>query len=218
MASVRQTGFTLLEVLIALAVTAVVGALAYGSLTAAMDSADGLRDSADRVTEVERAFTLISRDIRQFVPRSVRDEFGQHEPALAGGPVNRFPLTLTRGGWFNPNQQPRSQLQRVNYVLDGDALWRESYPVLDRAPDTEATEVLLLEGVEDFRLEFLGRIQDLQVQSDGVSVERRNWSENWVADVGQPGSVIPPPVALAVILQLEDLGEVYRLYELPTVQ
>ena len=106
----RQRGFTLIEVLIALSITAFVAALAYSSLSRAIDGVEGTRAIAERTSEINRAWTILSRDLRQFVPRPVRDEFGEEEPAMLGGPAARYLLSFTRAGWFNPNQLPRSSL------------------------------------------------------------------------------------------------------------
>ena len=119
-------GFTLLEVLIAMAITAFVALIATTSLSRVLDGVESLRASADRTYEVNRAWMIISRDLRHFVERPVRDEFGEIEPALLGGPLARFALSFTRAGWHNPNAHPRSNLQRVNYRLEDEALWRDS--------------------------------------------------------------------------------------------
>jgi general secretion pathway protein J len=215
MASRSSTGFTLIEVLIALAITAFVSVIAYTSLATVMSSVESLRGNTDRIYEVNRAFMIISRDLRQFANRPVRDEFGEQEPALSGGILARFTLSFTRTGWHNPNGLPRSNLQRVNYRLEDDALWRDSYPVLDRAADTQPDSVLLLEGVDDFKLAFLGTLETLQAPSGGAGLETSTWPENWVADTSSPGAELAPPVALEIRLQLQDWGEMRRLYALP---
>ena len=45
--------------------------------------------------------------------------------------------------------------------------------------------------------------------------ERRNWPESWIADSSNPDSLPEPPLAVEVTLQLEDLGEMRRIYALP---
>lgn len=215
MANRASAGFTLIEVLIALAITAFVSVIAYTSLSAVISGVESLRANTDRIYEVNRALMIISRDLRQFANRPVRDEFGELEPAMAGGALARFTLSFTRTGWHNPNNHPRSNLQRVNYRLEDGALWRDSYPVLDRAADTEPQTVLLLEEVDDLRLTFLTSLEDLQVESGGGTVDTTNWVENWVADTSSPGVEVAAPVAIEMILQLPDWGEMRRLYALP---
>ena len=208
-------GFTLVEVLIALGITAFVSVIAYTSLSAVLSGAERLRENTDRSYEINRAFMILSRDLRQFVDRPVRDEFGEREPGLTGGLLARFPLSFTRTGWHNPNGYPRSNLQRANYRLEDDALWRDSYTVLDRAASTEPTSVLLLEGVEEIQLRFLAGLDQLQVSSRGLNIDTSDWTENWVADTSAPGASLAPPTAVEILLQLDDWEEIRRLYALP---
>lgn len=211
----KSNGFTLVEVLIALAITAFVAAISYTGLSTVISGVESTRAVAERTWEVNRALMIVSRDLRHFVERPVRDEFGEEEPALIGGRAARFMLSFTRSGWHNSGGQPRSNLQRVNYLWLEDSLWRESYPVLDRASVTEPQRVLLLEGVTDLRLSFLDAPGSLSPGARGTVVDTRNWPENWVADTSQPGVALPPPAALELVLELEDLGELRSLHALP---
>ncbi|MDP5054001.1 MAG: type II secretion system minor pseudopilin GspJ [Congregibacter sp.] len=214
MAKTTQRGFTLVEVLIALAVTAFVAAASYSGLSSALSGAEQLRVASERTRDLNRTLSLISRDVRQFSNRPLRDEFGAFQPALSGGPLAFFPLSLTREGWANSLQQPRSELQRVFYYLEEDSLWRAYYTVLDRAVDVEPLRMELLRGVAAMELRFLDALESLELDRDLV-IDTRNWSRNWVADPGAGASVPAPPFALELRLELDDLGEIRRLYELP---
>lgn len=211
----QPAGFTLVEVLIALAITAFVSTIAYTSLSTVLAGVESMREVSDRTYEVNRAWMIISRDLRQFVARPVRDEFGDQEPALAGGSAARFALSLTRSGWHNPNAQLRSNLQRVNYRIEDEALWRDAYPVLDRAGDTAPQSVVLLDQVEYLELAFLGSLAEVQTQRGGINLDTRNWAENWVVDTARPDIGLAPPAAVEIRLQLTDWGEMRRLYVLP---
>ena len=92
-------GFTLIEVLIALAITSFVSAIAYSSLSTVLTGVESTREITQRTYAVNRAWMIISRDVRQFVVRPIRDEFGEVEPAMMGGPAARFALSFTRSGW-----------------------------------------------------------------------------------------------------------------------
>lgn len=146
----RRAGFTLLEMLIALGVFAVIGVMSSQILSGIVDLSDTVRDRSDRLAELQRAMFIISRDIEQMTRRPVRDAFGDSTAAIiVGEPLIEF----TRRGWQNPLRSPRSELQRVAYtVADGD-LVRQFWPLLDRSPDTEPIDQVLLRGVAD--VEFL---------------------------------------------------------------
>ena len=209
----RLQGFSLLEVLVAMAITAFIALAAYTSLSTVMTGVERTREQGGRLHEVARAFGVLGRDLRLVANRPVRDEFGQVVPAVTGGPLARELLSLTRAGWHNTTGAPRSTLQRIAYRFDGEALYRLSYPVLDRTPVGEPREVLLLENVEDVRFTFLPSLARLEMDRDG-RVDRRQWLENWVQDLSQPNNIPPPPVAVAVTVTLDDLGEIERLYVL----
>lgn len=210
----RSRGFTLVEVLIALAVTAFVAAAAYAGVSTVISGVESTREVAERTASINRALAMISRDIRQFVNRGVRDEFGQEQPGLSGGRLARFPLTLTRAGWHNSAGHARSTLERVAYVFEEGALWRLRYPVLDRAGGVQPARVLLLEDVDGVEIRFLRDIASLG-SGNATLVETRDWETSWVSDVSQPELAMAPPAALELRLELSDVGLLTRLYALP---
>ena len=213
--SAGESGFTLVEVLIALAISAFVATIAYTSFTTVLNGVESTQSSAERVYAINRAWMIVSRDLEQFLPRPVRDEFGELEPAMQGGEAARFPLSFTRSGWHNPLGHSRSELQRVNYRLEEETLWRDSYPVLDRSSETLVQEVALLEGVEDIQVFFLDQVANARTVGDSSELDSRNWPESWVVDTSQPGSLLRPPLAVELRLQLRDWGEMRRIYALP---
>lgn len=212
-----ESGFTLVEVLIAMAITAFVSVLSYQTLSTALAGIESARTESERLHEINRAFTILSRDVRQMTNRPVRDEFGQMASAVSGGELARDPLRLTRSGWHNSTGAPRSTLQRVAYRLEEDKLLRLSYPVLDRTTAIEPTETVLIDGVEVFELRFLPSVNALEVDRNQV-IDRRFWQENWVADVGFTDKIIDPPAAIEVRVILSDWGELERLYVMPSFQ
>ena len=209
-----RSGFTLIEVLIAMAITGVIALLAYSSLNTVITSVDAVRREASQTHQLNRAFQVLSRDLRQVVERSIRDEFDGLESALEGGPLARQTLAFTRAGWHNTVDLPRSTLQRVAYYLEDEQLIRASWAVLDRAGSAEPREVTLLRDVEAFDVQFLQDVGQLRIDR-GIELDRRLGADNWIADVSQPGSVIGLPAALVIRLELEGWGEVERLYVLP---
>ena len=212
-----EAGFTLVEVLIAMAITAFVSVLSYQTLSTALSGFESVLAESERLHEINRAFTVLSRDIRQMTNRPVRDEFGQMASAVSGGELARDPLRLTRAGWHNSTGAPRSTLQRVAYRLEEDRLLRLSYPVLDRTTAIEPTETVLIDGVEVFELRFLPSVNALEVDRNLV-IDRRYWQESWVADVGFTDKLIDPPAAIEVRVTLSDWGELERLYVMPSFQ
>lgn len=203
------TGFTLVEVLIALGITVVVGLIAYSGLSSVIDSTEATENHAERLHSVNRAFTVVSRDIRQIVARPIRDEFGETRPAVIGGDLAQFPLSLTRGGWHNSLGSPRSELQRVRYYLEDEALWRETWLALDRSSGSESQRVKLLSDVEEFSVQFL----NARAEFDADSLSTDSWLDSWAIETASDSVVLPE--AIAINLYIEAWGNLRRIYELP---
>lgn len=221
----KQRGFTLLEVLVASALTALVGIMAYAFLNSAMAAFDTHRSQAQRLDEVNLFFTLLARDVSHTVARPVRDEFGELEAALLGGNSQQYLLSLTRGGRLNPRYVQRSDLQRVAYLFEDDIVYRAAWPMLDRGAGSEDTEqggilrAAVLHKVVSVSVHFLRR-DDVQ---DDVRELAKQWQDSWpVPDLNALASNNPQaqhfsklPVAIEIRLTLEDLGELTRLFALP---
>ncbi|MBI5463229.1 MAG: type II secretion system minor pseudopilin GspJ, partial [Gammaproteobacteria bacterium] len=150
----RAHGFTLIELLIALAVFSVLAMLAYGGLNTMLNTRALTDQKADALRELQLAYRNVERDVDQWVPRVIRDEFGTDRPALSAGDDADMALELTRGGWRNPAGQPRSTLQRVAYAVRDNKLVRLTWLSLDRAPDAQPETQELLAGVRELRLRF----------------------------------------------------------------
>jgi general secretion pathway protein J len=209
----RVTGFTLIEVLIAIAITAFVAVVAYNALSTVIMGTEQARSQADRLQDINRTLSTVARDLRLTVNRPVRDEFGLIDSALTGGSLAREILSLTRSGWHNTVDTPRSVLQRVAYRLDDDKLLRVTYPVLDRTVSTEPVETVLLEGVREIELQFLGDIGALEFDRQ-LNVDRRYWQDSWIADVARPDVPVDLPVAVWLRLDVEGWDQLERLYVL----
>ena len=197
----RCHAFTLIEVLVSLAIFAILAALAYGALGQTLDSADLFNERMDRLQALQRTMRLLSEDLQQLSPRPIRDELGDGlGPALDTGFASGFALELTHGGCSNPLVLPRSTLQRSAYRIEDDELIRYHWTVLDRTLANEPLSVTLLDGVESILFRFL--------QANG------EWTEQW-PPLNRPGilGARERPRAVEIILTLSREGEFRRLLE-----
>lgn len=193
--------FTLIEVLVALAIFAMLAALAYGALNQTLASAEFLNDRLDRLQALQRTMRLLTDDLQQLAPRPVRSELGDGlGAALDTGFQSGFAIELTKSGWNNPAVFPRSTLQRAAYRIEDDELLRYHWRVLDRTLSNEPIGVVLLDGVEGLAFRFL--------QDNG------EWSDQW-PPLNRPGPLgaRQRPRAIEIILQLDIEGEITRLVE-----
>ncbi len=205
--SEANKGFTLIEVMLAMAITGFIAVMAYNGLSAAINSAERQQLQARTLADIQISLAVMERDIRQLVQRPIRDEYGDQQPSLKGGSQQEYLLTLSRGGWDNVLKQRRSELQRVRYTLEDDQLWRESWPVLDRVDAEEGLQrLLLIDGVMDFQLAFLN--SDTQAASQ--SPLGGEWVDDWSP---QPGADTLP-LAIEIRFEIEAFGQVRRVYEI----
>ena len=107
-------GFTLLEVLIAIAIFALLGLGSYRMLHSVLNTDEATRQHELQLREVVRAFAVLEQDVAQVGARPVRDGFAELRPALLGE-VEPVAMEFTRLGWRNPLGSPRSAWQRVRW-------------------------------------------------------------------------------------------------------
>lgn len=191
----NATGFTLIELVVALAIFALLSVMAYSGLRLVLDARERTAQQAERLATLQLAFTVIGRDLEQAVNRPVRDEFGDRAVAMNGTGTQ---IEFTRAGWRNPAGLRRSELQRVAYILEGATLRRLSWSSLDRVQSSAPFATTLLEGVQEVEIRFL----DTQEQ----------WLTFWPApEAGTPAaSALPRAVEISV--ETEHWGRITRLF------
>lgn len=195
-------GFTLIEVLVALAVFGIMSMLAYSALGSTLNNADYLADRMDRLQSIQRTIRYLSTDLFQVAPRPVRNEVGDgYSPALQSRLGNEFALELTRGGWGNPAGLPRGTLQRVAYRIEDDELVRYHWNVLDRTYANQPVATVMLDDVESLYFRF--------IDATGEP------SEVWPPQAAEgPAQLRSRPRAVEILLTLVDQGEIRRLLEI----
>ena len=195
-----QRGFTLLELLVALAIFSVIAVMAYGGLQTVLNQQAQTEVNAESLAVLQKTYLVMQRDIEQAVPRPIRDEFGDEQGALVGTDL----FQLTRGGWNNPAGQPRSTLQRVGYALEERQLIRYAWMVLDRAQDSKPVRQPLADDIESMTVRYLD--------------DAGNWQEQWPPlQTGQnpPLSTLDFPRAIEMTLEHARFGTLVWLFQLP---
>lgn len=200
-------GFTLVEILVAVAVAAILAAMAFTAMSEAMENRERVRVAQQRLIDLQVTVRTLVQDFSQVAPRPVRMPVGEgYQAAVLGarGSQNASQVLLTRGGWNNPAGLQRSNLQRVRYELRDGVLYRDYWTVLDAQTDPQPVQRALLDGVEGFTVRYM---------NDG-----RQWQDTWPPQ--QPGARNDDlrflrwrPVAVEITLQLADWGTITRLIE-----
>lgn len=145
----RSAGFTLLELLVAMAIVAVIGVIALGGLNEVIVQQTIAKERAERWREIQFAMRIITQDLAQVHPRPMREEFGESwSPSIVVDPSAPYDLELSRGGWANPAATRRGTVLRVAYLAEDDVLVRFNWSVMDRTTATVPIRTELLTGVE----------------------------------------------------------------------
>lgn len=130
----RQKGFTLLEMVVAIALSALIAAMAYQSFDGATRNSERTRELLGGVNKLDRAWQLIGQDMRNIVPinpqtsnpKQVRFEAASQK--TKGKDTFQVVMFFARRGWVNPLGRMRSDLQQVNYRIAEGKLWRDYLP------------------------------------------------------------------------------------------
>lgn len=203
----RQQGFTLLEVIIAISIFALLGLGTYKMLDSVLRTDEVTRAHERSLRELSRAFAAMDRDLAQAIGRSVRDPYGDERAGLLGelGAMDGLAaIEFTRSGWRNPMGLSRSQLQRVRWRLADKVLERVYWTVLDQAVDSQPRVQKILEGVTALEFRYLD--------------ERGEWQGQWPPAQGNSTpeeNLLRLPLAVELKLEHEHYGEMTRLYRLP---
>jgi general secretion pathway protein J len=150
-------GFTLLEMVVAIAIFAVIAAISYGALDNFLQAKAHIDRETDQAKALQTMFVLLEQDLRYAVNRSVRNGYGDVEPAFVGAPGDalaageRLRLTTIRPA---PEGIGVPQLLRVAWRLNNGELSRVTWQVLDRDIDSSERRRRLLENVEDIAFTF----------------------------------------------------------------
>ncbi len=191
----RSQGFTLLEVLIAIAIFSVVSLASLTIFDTVLRGDETSKLRSARQNELQRAFLLIERDISQIARRTMRingeeakntflqtsdDSFLDNEQALA----------FVRHGWTNPGLLlPRSEMQAVAYRVNDETLERLHYNFVDSVVGQEPKVRPLISQVSALSFQFY----------DG-----KKWQDKWSSEL--------LPLALAIEVETLDFGIIRRQY------
>ena len=137
--SPTETGFTLIEMMIALFIFALIAGAGVALLSVGVRAQAAATTRLDDVADLRRMSVLLANDLSQIVPRTARSTNGATLRAFTGNDGTSDPLVLgyVRGGRSNLDDAPRANLQRVDIVLDGNRLERRGYAAIDGTADVK---------------------------------------------------------------------------------
>ena len=190
----------MLELLVSLALFAVIYMVAYGTLSNILSGSRALNAEQEKWQQLDVVFTLMQEDLGFATERQIRDTSGSTTPALLGQPTDlrteALPtLEFSRAGARVLSTDRETGVRRIAYRLKDGTLYRESWPTLDRKYDAIPVDDRLLTEVTDFNLRFLNR--------DG------EWLASW-PDERHQAEILP--VAIDVTINTRKGNEFNRIF------
>jgi general secretion pathway protein J len=220
----RLCGFTLIELMVALVITAIIFVLGYRALSQAILSRKEVDEQSARLQALQTTMRVLEQDFELAEPRPVRNLIGDGYQAafsasatygvtgsistqLSGSSLQGSTppiVTLTRVGWTNPVGIQRSEMQRVSYSIENGALTRSYYPVLDATQSVLPVKRVMIEHVKSFNLRFMDA--------------GHNWQSSWppltLGGVPALTQLRYRPIAVEVRIEIEGWGKLTRHIEI----
>lgn len=194
-------GFTLIELLVAMFLLAILGTAGFQMLFQVTNTRERIEAQSQRLSELQRTFYWLAEDITQIADRPVRSAVDSRLEPLQFNIQGENLFEFTRAGWANPASDVspvRSNLQRVAYALEEDKLIRQYWYHVDPIDEAPSRRRQMLTGVDSLSFRFLDDSGD--------------WKQQWPPQgEEEPGM----PLAIEFTLELEDYGDVVRVFALP---
>jgi general secretion pathway protein J len=236
----RSGGFTLIELIVALFITAIIFAVGYGSINQALRNHEQLKEHQVRLNEVQDAVRVMVQDFSELTPRPIRDELGQNWLACITTQSTTAPAdtgTVSEADSSSPDSsaaQPDADDTDESDTTPDDggpdlvAFTRGGWanpagiqrPTLERVSYRFAKGTLRrmhwavldsTEGSQPVRRDLLTHVKSVTFRYMNDS---RQWVEQWPATGAT--TLRSRPFAVQITLELEDWGEIVRIVEVPT--
>lgn len=192
-----RNGFSLIELLLAIALFAVISLLCYRALSSLLQLEQALNQQDRQWQAVMVLFDTFEQDVRNAVPRSMRISSGQSQPAwLAKTSLSQrndaqlqfcrlLPVGSIASTFISDNA---SGMRRIGYRFSQGKIERLTWPLLDgieQAGTLRLQRLPLLENVRQMQLRYL-------------SANPTQWHDAW--PVAQLDEILPRAVELRVTL------------------
>jgi general secretion pathway protein J len=232
-------GFTLIELIVAMFITAIIFAVGYGTINQALRNHEQLKEHQARLSEVQTAVRVMVQDFSELAARPIRDQLGQNWLACITTQGSTAPADSTAPGSSPPD--PPAAAPDTDDTADADD--SETAPD-DGGPDLVAftrggwanpagIQRATLERVSyRFAKGTLRRMhwavldgteatqpvrRDLLSHVKSVTFRFMNDSRVWVDQWPPIGAMLRNrPFAVQVTVELEDWGQIVRVIEVPT--
>lgn len=179
-----RRGFTLLEVMVAVAILAMITAMVWYSISQTFRTIDIVRSDADTVRQARQVTSRVPHEIAAaFLPLNVSPTSNAKYEFVAedGGDTDRvrFASLAHTKLYQDVNESDQSEIE---YFCESNPrksgtyrLFRREDPVIDDRPDEGGVTLLLAEDVKEFNLTYYDPLRDQWVDDwDSTRTEHSN--------------------------------------------
>lgn len=150
--SSNHKGFTLLEVLVSIAIFSMLAIISYTTLDTYIDQRERLTEHYGKLERLQRVFILLERDIQFMVNRKRRNGSDIEAAILSKNQDMLLTLTVTQPDFDN---QTGASLKRVQWRLEDKEMVRASWQILDHDGQVEPSEFVVSDEVDKIELDYL---------------------------------------------------------------
>lgn len=191
----KSKGFTLIEVLLSIFIMALIAQATTSLMSTVSNSNETISEKSVRINELQKAFSILEKDMTQMVPRQTRFSGTPSKSVLISGEgmysSEGTGISFVRGGALNPGFiLPRGEVIRVWYRLKEGKLERAVYPYPDTIVGFEPKYEELLTDVTSFKVRYY---------------KYGNWVESWPDRINLP-------LGVKVEVELKDYGKLNRVF------
>jgi general secretion pathway protein J len=151
MSSTQSKGFTLIELVVAMAIFAILTLSGWQVFNNLIKVRERTTVKAEQIAGIQEAYEQLSRDFVQAVPRPISIDTSS-EPAFL---LQNNIFHLTRTGVIDPLQQGVSPMQRVYYTVEQEQLIRYAVAQIDQDGNAAPSKTVLLNNVSGWTVTAL---------------------------------------------------------------
>jgi type II secretion system protein J len=232
--TMKAKGFTLIEMLVALAIGSSIALLAYQALSGSINIEERVNHVTRQTNGLQRVWQFLGDDIQHAIARPWNDYLGNTQPAMFGLLGDRQSqssslsigqdshlLRFVRSGENNFLNLQRSNLQVVGYRITLDESVEENQ---NAGLESEKGKIQLwrdywrpVDSVNDPKIKtrlLLDNIKTVQFRylpSDSKSADDQEWITGWPESTAKSEVL---PIAIEVAIEVEGMGEILRIFSL----
>jgi general secretion pathway protein J len=240
LAARRDDGFTLLELLVAMFIAAIIFAMGYGAINQAVKSRTGLQEQQAKLMELQNAMRVMEQDFVQLSPRKIRQPIGtDFQGALISNPTG---TTSSSSGFSSSSSsssssstsssstsssststsssssQPLVALTRAGWTnpagAQRPALQRVAYYFENGTLRREYWTVLdPTQTSATVKRDLMTHVKSVQLRFMDLS---KTWQPQWPPVTNTQGvtALRSRPIAVEITLDTEDWGKIVRVFEI----